>query len=90
KVDREFVMGLPEDRPSFGIVKALTEFSNSLEKKVIAEGVETIEQADLLAGLGCDCLQGYYFSKPVSVDDATQLLVAPPWLQECQVNGLIA
>ncbi|WP_108880870.1 EAL domain-containing protein [Anderseniella sp. Alg231-50] len=90
KVDREFVMGLPEDRPSFGIVKALTEFSNSLEKKVIAEGVETIEQADLLAGLGCDCLQGYYFSKPVSVDEATRLLIAPPWLQDCQVKGLTA
>jgi EAL domain-containing protein (putative c-di-GMP-specific phosphodiesterase class I) len=90
KVDREFVMGLPEDRPSFGIVKALTEFSNSLEKKVVAEGVETIEQADLLAGLGCDCLQGFYFSKPVPVDEATRLLVAPPWLQDGQAKRLTA
>ncbi len=90
KVDREFVMGLPEDRPSFGIVKALTEFSNSLEKKVIAEGVETIEQADLLAGLGCDCLQGFYFSKPVPVVEATRLLIAPPWLQDSQVKSLTA
>lgn len=90
KVDREFVMGLPDDRPSFGIVKALTEFSNSLEKKVIAEGVETIEQADLLAGLGCDCLQGYYFSKPVPVEEATRLLVAPPWLQKAQLDSLTA
>ncbi len=90
KVDREFVMGLPDDKPSFGIVKALTEFSNSLEKKVIAEGVETIEQADLLAGLGCDCLQGYYFSKPVPIDEATRLLVAPPWLQNGQSGCLTA
>ena len=90
KVDREFVMGLPEDRPSFGIVKALTEFSNSLEKKVVAEGVETIEQADLLAGLGCDCLQGFYFSKPVPVDEATRLLVAPPSLQDGQAKSLTA
>ncbi len=90
KVDREFVMGLPDDRPSFGIVKALTEFSNSLEKKVIAEGVETPEQADLLAGLGCDCLQGYYFSKPVPIDEATRLLVAPPWLKDGRAASLIA
>lgn len=90
KVDREFVMGLPDDRPSFGIVKALTEFSNSLEKKVIAEGVETPEQADLLAGLGCDCLQGYYFSKPVPIDEATRLLIAPPWLKDGQPTRLLA
>lgn len=90
KVDREFVMGLPDDKPSLGIVKALTEFSNSLEKKVIAEGVETSEQADLLAGLGCDCLQGYYFSKPVPVEEATRLLVAPPWLQGGQAKSLTA
>ncbi|MGE0212222.1 MAG: putative bifunctional diguanylate cyclase/phosphodiesterase [Parvibaculaceae bacterium] len=65
KIDRSFIAQLPEDAESLGIVKAVIRLAHDLRKQVVAEGVETMEQANLLARLGCDLLQGYLFSKPL-------------------------
>ena len=51
----------------------------SLGIRVTAEGVETAEQAQTLRAFGCHFLQGYYFSRPVSVEAFTALLDRPPW-----------
>lgn len=48
--------------------------AHAMGLEVVAEGVETVEQRDLLQEVGCDLLQGYYFSKPLLEAEATELL----------------
>jgi EAL domain-containing protein (putative c-di-GMP-specific phosphodiesterase class I) len=74
KVDRCFVTGLLEGGESEAIVRAVLAMARSLGMRVTAEGVETLEQARALKALACDCLQGYYFSRPVAADDIPALL----------------
>lgn len=72
KIDRRFVAPLPNDKRHLDIVKSTVQLAKSLNMNVIAEGIETREQASLLIGLGCDTLQGYYFGKPSPISDWTQ------------------
>jgi len=76
KIDRSFVMGLPEDQDALAIVKAIVAMARNLKLKVIAEGVETAAQRDLLAELGCDQAQGYFFSRPRRASELSRLLAA--------------
>ncbi|MCP1727338.1 diguanylate cyclase (GGDEF)-like protein/PAS domain S-box-containing protein [Natronospira proteinivora] len=76
KIDRSFVMGLPEDQGALAIVKAILAMAHNLNLKVIAEGVETAAQRDILAELGCDEAQGYFFSRPRRASELTRLLEA--------------
>jgi EAL domain-containing protein (putative c-di-GMP-specific phosphodiesterase class I) len=71
KIDRRFISPLPEDQRHIDIVKSTIQLAESLNMKVIAEGIETKEQANLLAALGCHTLQGYYFAKPSPLSDWT-------------------
>ena len=74
KIDKSFIMGLPDDHESGAIVNAILAMTKSLGLKVTAEGVETLGQAMLLRNMGCDQLQGYYFSKPVPAAEMPALL----------------
>jgi len=65
KIDREFIKDLPGDEEDSGITKAIIALSKSLNLRVIAEGVETIEQKDFLVENGCNNIQGYLYSKPI-------------------------
>jgi diguanylate cyclase (GGDEF)-like protein len=78
KLDRSFISQLPHDRESLGIVRAVISLAHELDKEVIAEGVETAEQAELLADMGCDFLQGYLFSKPMPAAAAGEYLRRRP------------
>ena len=78
KLDRSFISQLPHDRESLGIVRAVISLAHELNKEVIAEGVETAEQAALLADMGCDFLQGYLFSKPMPAAEAGEYLRRRP------------
>lgn len=69
KLDRSFVMDIPEDSNDAAISAAVIRMSHSLGMEVIAEGVETLEQVAFLLEEGCTIMQGYYFSKPLSADD---------------------
>ena len=71
KIDQSFVKELPYDRENFAIVLAIISMAKSLGYTVVAEGVETLEQAQMLNQLNCDALQGYFFSKPV---DASEII----------------
>jgi diguanylate cyclase (GGDEF)-like protein len=65
KIDRSFVSGLPGDRNNGAIVSAVTSLAHALGLRVVAEGVEQLQQLDFLRDLGCDKVQGYHFSKPM-------------------------
>jgi EAL domain-containing protein (putative c-di-GMP-specific phosphodiesterase class I) len=64
KIDRRFVSGLAEGNREQALCAGIISLAHSLGMKVTAEGVETIEQRDLLVGLGCDYAQGWLFGRP--------------------------
>ena len=63
KIDKSFIDPIPKDKSGVNIVKAIIDMSHRLDIKVIAEGVETDHQFDLLKELGCDSIQGFYLAK---------------------------
>lgn len=65
KVDQSFVRGLPEDRESLAIVRAIIALARNLGFSVTAEGIETLAQARLLCDLECERLQGFHIGEPV-------------------------
>jgi EAL domain-containing protein (putative c-di-GMP-specific phosphodiesterase class I) len=74
KIDQGFVADLDHDRASHAIVSAVVELAHMLDMAVVAEGVETTEQHQRLASLGCDYCQGYYFARPMSGNAFNALL----------------
>lgn len=74
KIDRAFVKGVELSSPSQAIISSIIHLAQGLELKLLAEGVETAEQATLLRNLGCDTIQGYYYSKPIGQGDFEKLL----------------
>ncbi len=74
KIDRSFVMDIPDNKDDMAITSAVIAMSHSLNLKVVAEGIETREQLDYLLANGCEFGQGYYFSKAIPLDDITKLL----------------
>ena len=69
KIDRSFVIGIPGDGNDCAIARAIVTMGQQMRQEIVAEGVETAEQMIFLRGLGCDQLQGYLFSPPVTADD---------------------
>ncbi len=72
KIHKAFVRGLGEDVEDTAIVRMIIELAHTLSLEVIAEGVETEEQATLLKEMGCDFAQGYHFSKPLPSEAASE------------------
>ena len=75
KIDKALIDPLPAEEGT-AVVKAICQLSTALGLKVVAEGVETLEQAEAAKRAGCDEFQGYYFGKPLSADDAKALLLS--------------
>ena len=78
KVDKTFVDGLEDNPEDPAIVQAIVDLAAAMGMQTVAEGIETTGQADWLRALGCEQGQGYYFSKPLSADEAAALLLASP------------
>jgi diguanylate cyclase (GGDEF)-like protein len=76
KIDRSFVSGMLADRDKIAIVRAILSLSQALGMRTTAEGIETNELAQTLAGLGCTYGQGYLYAKPLAADAAYSLLAA--------------
>jgi len=76
KIDRIFVSRMDSDHETHEIVRVIINLAHSLGLKVVAEGVETQAQFDLLRKLGCERAQGYLFSKPVDRDTILKLLAS--------------
>jgi EAL domain-containing protein (putative c-di-GMP-specific phosphodiesterase class I) len=77
KIDRGFIDELLSKPDDASIVTAIVSLAHSLRLKVVAEGVETLEQLELLKSLGCDQYQGYCFSPPVPAADFAALIRDP-------------
>jgi EAL domain-containing protein (putative c-di-GMP-specific phosphodiesterase class I) len=71
KIDRSFVLDLESSEEARKIAQAVVNLAQSLNMKVVAEGVETDEQFRILRGFGCDQLQGFLFAKPMSAKALT-------------------
>ena len=76
KVDQSFVHGINADTDGATIINAVINMGSNLNHRVIAEGVETVEQVAFLQAHGCDEGQGYYFSRPVPASQFAKLLEA--------------
>lgn len=74
KIDQAFTNSLLKSEKSQKLMNGMVQLGKSMELKVVAEGVETAEQADLLITYGCDAIQGYYISKPVTPEEIELLL----------------
>jgi len=74
KIDRSLVLDVGQDRRTFAILQAVITVGETLGLAVVAEGVETQEELDEIRALGCDQVQGFYFSRPLPVAAMTALL----------------
>jgi diguanylate cyclase (GGDEF)-like protein/excisionase family DNA binding protein len=74
KIDRSFVGALPDDRHAMAIVQGVTGMGRAVGLAMVAEGVETPEQARVVAALGCPLAQGRHFSRPLGADGVASLL----------------
>ncbi|MFZ5509079.1 MAG: putative bifunctional diguanylate cyclase/phosphodiesterase [Pseudomonadota bacterium] len=75
KIDRSFVRDIPGDRDDTAITTAIIAMAHGLGLSVVAEGVETRDQAEFLRVHGCDLMQGYFFSHPVPAGELGELLL---------------
>ena len=74
KMDMRFVRNIEVSETGFRLVKLIVDIAKFLNLHVVAEGVETAGQLELLKGLGCDLVQGYYFSRPVPPEEFEKLI----------------
>ena len=76
KIDRSFIMNVPEDASSGSITEAIIAMARRLKLRVIAEGVETRAQLEFLRANHCEAFQGFLFSRPITALEATAMLRA--------------
>ncbi|NTF45755.1 bifunctional diguanylate cyclase/phosphodiesterase [Rhizobium rhizogenes] len=74
KIDRSFIADIPSKTGDMAITSAIVSLGRTLELEVVAEGVETEEQAHFLAGAGCEMFQGYLFARPLPASEVEELI----------------
>ena len=74
KIDRSFLAKVPQDSTAATMIETVIVMAHSLQKRVVAEGIETIEQLDFLRERHCDSAQGYYLARPLPAPAMTELL----------------
>jgi len=79
KIDRQLVNPILVDPGQRQLLASIVDIGKSMGIEVVAEGVETMEHAAILRELGCDILQGYAFSRPLSAADLETFLAAKAW-----------
>ena len=77
KIDRSFVNNMTTNRDSRKIVSAIVGLGHSLGLEIVAEGIETEEQAEMLQWLGCECGQGWLYGKPAPAEDLAKMIARP-------------
>jgi EAL domain-containing protein (putative c-di-GMP-specific phosphodiesterase class I) len=74
KIDRSFIVSMATDSDSLTLVSTIVGLAHSFGLTVVAEGVDSDEQAQMLRAMKCDYLQGYLFGKPVPADEIAKIL----------------
>ena len=82
KIDRSFTTGIPTDENDCAIASTIISIGQQLRHRVIAEGVETVDQLQFLRGAGCDEVQGYLYSRPLAAADFEKAL-REGWTSVC-------
>lgn len=75
KIDRSFIMDLPDSKSDAAIVRAIIALADGLDLDLVAEGVETEQQLQFLYENGCETIQGFYYSKPLTADQFKQFVI---------------
>jgi len=78
KIDRAFIKDTPENSDDVAIARTIVAMAKSLGLATVAEGVETVEQLEMLKTMGCDQIQGYFFSQSLPADDFLAFYRAHP------------
>lgn len=87
KIDRSFINGVYQSDRTHAIVESVIRMSHALGLRVVAEGVETMEQFKALSELGCDEIQGYLISRPVPGDEFQEFLLTDSvWTRSASIN----
>ncbi|MDI7863309.1 EAL domain-containing protein [Rhizobiaceae bacterium n13] len=81
KIDRELVRDIPQSAEKRKLVSAIIEMGKSLDIKVVAEGVETVDHIRILREIGCDILQGYALARPMPFDKIAGFVRSGSWRQ---------
>ena len=74
KIDQSFVRNMENDKKLLEVVRSIISLSQNLEMDIIAEGVETLQEAKILKDMGCPRAQGFYFAKPMPEKDVIELI----------------
>ena len=82
KVDQSYVAALAHDSSSVAIIELVATLAHNLDMQVVAEGVETEAQRQIVLAAGCELAQGFHFARPMNADDFMQ------WVDECQRPAL--
>lgn len=77
KIDRSFIQNMQDDKSAYNLVSSVINLGHNMGMSIIAEGIEKKEQSDLLKDLGCDKIQGYFYSKPISENEIETFLLQP-------------
>jgi diguanylate cyclase (GGDEF)-like protein len=88
KIDRSFIESLAPDADSRVIVQAVIDLAHNLNCEIVAEGVETANQADILRKMGCDAAQGYLFGHPVSSKQTGEFLMLEATRQQERLRAM--
>jgi diguanylate cyclase (GGDEF)-like protein/PAS domain S-box-containing protein len=90
KIDRSFIERVTDPNGTYAIVQAILSLAHSLELQVVAEGVERVEQVEILRDLGCDVIQGFLWGHPQPASRVPEILasgIAEPYLPLDRANG---
>ena len=75
KIDRSFLLSVEEDNNAMSVLQTIVELGRKLNISITAEGVETVEQAQMLAAMRCELVQGYLFGRPTPLEDVAAVLL---------------
>jgi diguanylate cyclase (GGDEF)-like protein len=88
KIDKSFVKDIRDNNKNVKIVSTIIDIAHTMNMNVVAEGIETTEQQQLLTHLGCGYLQGYLFARPVPAAEIPALVATPPFSPPPVLRGI--
>jgi EAL domain-containing protein (putative c-di-GMP-specific phosphodiesterase class I) len=77
KIDRSFIINMQEDESAHNLVSSVISLGHNIGMSIIAEGIEKKEQSEMLKKMGCDKIQGYFYSRPIPEQDVLEYLSKP-------------